>query len=365
MFKKTTKIFLAILFFISISFIFQNRIRDIFFKNSNQITDTADIEKTLLANSRKCNTCIIPKEWYAEGGYMNPLIAGFVDGAWQSGVSFVQIVNFVKKYATDTKFYNKANSDIEFLYANKAKLPAQIKNEFIKLGKGIAGDYGANRAEYLFGKCVFEFASLSLSGGAIIATTGKKAVKLTKKSVSLLKRTKLVAKINKLAKICKPCAKLLKNSGGLRRNLLNKKNTVIAKKLLKSEWELAQKKGIKWKDFIKDYQAHHIIPKELLNTSEGLQFYFNNGGKLKFNSIDNGMMLKKVNVGGVHAKHNKYNDFIAGRISRFYNDIKDLPISSDKKIKLFDDNLNIMLTKTRSKIIEKSIKNNIKINSIY
>ncbi len=89
MFKKATKIFLATLFVISICFVLQNRIRDIFFKKSNQITDTADIEKTLLANSRKCNTCIIPKEWYGEGGYMNPLIAGFVDGAWQSGVSKV------------------------------------------------------------------------------------------------------------------------------------------------------------------------------------------------------------------------------------------------------------------------------------
>ncbi len=248
------------------------------------------------------------------------------------------------------------------MYANKAKLPAQIKNEFIKLGKGIAGDYGANRAEYLFGKCVFEFASLSLSGGAIIATTGKKAVKLTKKSVSLLKRTKLVAKINKLAKICKPCAKLLKNSGGLRRNLLNKKNTIIAQKLLKTEWELAQKKGIKWNVFIKDYQAHHIIPKELLNTSEGLQFYFNNGGKLKFNSIDNGIMLKKSVI---HGNHPDYNDYITKSINKIFMKISTRKIPNKHKIKQFEFQLNQLIDITRNKIINNSINKNIKINKLY
>ncbi len=252
------------------------------------------------------------------------------------------------------------------MYANKGKLPAQIKNEFIKLGKGIAGDYGANRAEYLFGKCVFEFASLSLSGGAIIATTGKKAVKLTKKSVSLLKRTKLVAKINKLAKICKPCAKLLKNSGGLRRSLLNKKNTVIAKKLLKTEWDFAQKKGIKWNVFIKDYQAHHIIPKELLEKSKALQLYFNNGGRLKFNSIENGIMLKQFRFEkGIHAKHPDYTEIIDIKINDAIYKIKQLNVSNKVKTKLFESNIKNIINDTRKIIIEKSIKQNIKLNNIF
>ncbi len=143
---------------------------------------------------------------------------------------------------------------------------------------------------------------------------------------------------------------------------MNKKNTVIAQKLLKTEWELAQKKGIKWKDFIKDYQAHHIIPKELLNTSEGLQFYFNNGGKLKFNSIDNGIMLKKSVI---HGNHPDYNKLILNKIDDAYYKIYKMEISNDLKLKIFKEQLYQLIKKTRKEIISKSINGGKKINNLY
>ncbi len=360
-FIRKIKVFLIILGVITFLFIVQNRIRNDSKPDNYVLTDTIYIEKVLQQQHKTCKTCLIPTEWYSESGFMTPIIAGIVDGAWQEGVAIKQIIKFVIKYASNNDYKQKMNAEVLSLYDNKDKLPDIIIKELEKYAGELAGNQGAVKAEYVFGKLVFNATTLIFTTAEL---AGIKPVKFSNKIISIVEKTKLT-KIKKLTKFelnCKTCYKFFKNSGSLRNKI---KDLEITKKLLNNDWMVAQKNGISWEIFLKDYQAHHVIPVNLLKKSEALQFYYKNGGTFSFNSIENGIMVKKVNVGGVHAKHNNYNDFIKFEIDKIFNNIENLPLPTETKIRMFDKELNNLVIKTKSVIIDKSIKENIKINNIY
>ncbi len=350
---KKTKRFFVILLALTAIFILQNRIR-----NSNKpiantnYTNSTYITQTLSQQNENCKNCLIPTEWYSNKGFMTPIVAGIIDGAWQEGVAITEIIKFVEKYAISLNYRKKINADAQSLYNNRDKLPTEISKELKKYSKELAGNSGADRAEYLFGKFLFNITTIVFSAGEL---AGLQPIKISSKFLKLQKLTKLEIE-------CKACFKLLKQSGSLRNKI---KDLPITKKLLHNDWTIAQKQGKTWDVFIKNYQAHHVIPVNLLHVSPELQFYYKNGGKFDFNSIENGIMVKKVNVGGVHAKHNKYNDYIAYEIEKMYKGIKkdDLPVNI--QIKVFEKQLEQLIKETKINIVEKSINQNIKINNLY
>ncbi len=353
-FRKKAKRFFIILVAITVIFVIQNRLRN---SNNEPIAtqnyaDSTYIEQTLNQQNSTCKTCIIPTEWYANEGFMTPIVAGIIDGAWQEGVAISEIIKFVEKYAFSLDYRKKINADAQSLYDNRDKLPAELSKEIEKYSKELAGNSGSRHAEYLFGKLIFNLTTLVFTAGEL---AGLQPIKISSKFLKLQKLSKLEIE-------CKACFKLFKQSGSLRNKI---KDLPVTKKLLHNDWTIAQKQGKTWDIFIKNYQAHHVIPVNLLQKSEGLQFYYKNGGKFDFNSIENGIMLKKVNVGGVHAKHNLYNQEISKQIAKIYDDIYKLPVPTKTKIKIFDDELSILVSKIKSKIIKKSIENNTKVNHLF
>ncbi len=155
---------------------------------------------------------------------------------------------------------------------------------------------------------------------------------------------------------------LYKKTGKLRKNLLSKTNLPTTKALLNSEWK---KSGKTWNVFIKDYEAHHIIPKNLLEKSKGLQFYYNNGGTYRFNSIENGIMLKKVSKGGYHAKHPNYTRFVLSEVEKINKSINSTKLSIPAKNSLFEKKLIKLKNNIKSQLIKDCINNNKKVNAIF
>ena len=189
---------------------------------------------------------------------------------------------------------------------------------------------------------------------------GNLLTKVTKPITAYSKRLKKIArvKIN-----CIPCAKFFSSTRKLRKNLLSKDNIAETKRLLNSEWK---KSGKKWNVFIKDYDAHHVIPADLLDESKALKFYFNNGGKLKFNSVENGIFVKKLRFGkGVHANHPDYNFSINEKLTATFEKIERLNIDNSAKVKILDKKLSKLISDTKNEILKESIHGNKKINQIF
>jgi len=147
----------------------------------------------------------------------------------------------------------------------------------------------------------------------------------------------------------------------LRDNIL-KHNLDDVKLLLDKEWKSS---GKHWDDFIKDYDAHHVIPVDLLDKSEGLVFYYNNGGKFKFNSIENGIFVKKVSKGGQHAKHPKYTEYVLYEIENIYNVVRKTNQTEPFKVKQFESMLNNFTTNLKREIYNNSLTKKLKINNLY
>ena len=164
---------------------------------------------------------------------------------------------------------------------------------------------------------------------------------------------------------CAVCVKLFQNAYKLRKKLLHTNNLQKTKVLLKYDWLKAQKAGKSWKSFIADYQAHHIIPLNLLDESDALKFYYNNGGKLDFNDIDNGIMIKKAYLGGAHANHPRYNRVIKEKLNEILFIIKQEDITLKSQIQLFEKELTHFTNELRIKLTTKSIKGTTKVNLIF
>jgi len=140
-----------------------------------------------------------------------------------------------------------------------------------------------------------------------------------------------------------------------------KNNFEDVKLLLDKEWKSS---GKLWKDFIKDYDAHHVIPVEMLEKSEGLIFYYNNGGKFNFNSIENGIFVKKVAKGGEHAYHPKYNEAIKENLRIIYFDAVNNTDNISLQVKQIEKELRRLISKTKATITDECKYRNKRINEI-
>jgi len=155
---------------------------------------------------------------------------------------------------------------------------------------------------------------------------------------------------------------LIKTAQTLRDDLLVT-NLAATRKLLAADFV---KSGKTWQVFIKEYEAHHIIPVNAFHDAKILHFYYNNGGKLNFNSIENGIMLRKVCLGGSHAKHTRYTDYITEKLEFIYFTINKMSNPSvDAKVKKAETEIQKLIEETRQTIINKSINENTKINELF
>lgn len=129
-----------------------------------------------------------------------------------------------------------------------------------------------------------------------------------------LKKNNLQTNLDQIknnARECVKCLEYYRKSATIRDNIINKsesRNLYKGKKLTKVDWIT----------FFGDYEAHHILPKDLIVNNAAMQFYltyYKGNNLLKFNDLENGIMLKKYSSSlgegkGVHASHENYTSAI-------------------------------------------------------
>ena len=307
--KLKKKILVAFVLLICIGFFIQNRIR-----NSHDLKhlSVAEIETIYEQGCAERDNTIVPCHWYTETHSPMPaFIAGMLDGAYISGESIADLALLTWNYSHNAQYRSEVNEMASLMWQNRYEVYQELKTELQQYGQSIAGYEGALEAEYQFGRLVFEV-GFNFVGIGSISGIGKLNASL--KTFNKGKWLKRMEKMTEISLSCKTCATIFNQSKNLRKNIL-KNNLDDVKLLLDKEWKAS---GKTWDNFIRDYDAHHVIPVEMLEKSEGLIFYYNNGGKFNFNSIENGIFVKKVAKGGEHAYHPKYNDYIENRIRNIY-----------------------------------------------
>ncbi len=353
---------------LTVLFVLFVRARELFSDNQSDfatLNDSLFIEQTLhtsatLTNQQQIDSnanIIVPCGWYSADGKLTPMVAGICDGGYQAGVAIKDIAVFITQYTYDKQYRKEIDSDLDILWENKSEVLSLTQNQLKDLGTELSGVKGSAKAEYSYGKILFDVTTL-VTGVGELKVLGK-----VTKNAKILKALKTLpfTKLANIAKACPPCAAIYKASPTLRSDLLTT-NIATTTKLLDADFV---KSGKTWNVFIKEYEAHHIIPVNLLDEAPVLHFYYNNGGKLNFNSMENGIMLKKVCEGGEHAKHTSYSTTILETISERLEKIQRLNITTNNKIGLMDNELKKIIHETREIIIEKSIKGNMKLNLIF
>jgi len=343
---------ICIIVFLTIAFVVQNR-----WRNTLDISylSESEIEKLYQKGCEQRDNTLVPCNWYtSKKSPMPAMVAGMIDGAYLAGESIADLAKLTWNYTHNVEYHNRLNEMAKLMWENRSEVYNELKISLKQYGETIGGNSGALQAEYEFGKLVFD-AGITLIGlGEIKATTALKTFNKGK----WLKR---LEKIIELSKDCKPCAALLRQSNQLRNKIL-KHHTAEIQHLLQNDWKTS---GKTWDVFIKDYDAHHIIPIDLLHKSDGLQFYFNNGGKLNFNSLENGIFVKTVAKGGEHARHDVYNLAIQTKIDKIYLRIKAMNGSTESKVQLFESQLNNLINSTKKDIFDNCMTSGKKINEIY
>ncbi len=356
--KRWKRNFYVALAVITVLFVLQGRIRDVFSPVAPpQLDDSLYVEQTLEEQTELQATVIVPCGWYTGNGALPPMIAGICDGAYQSSVAIKDIACFIAQYNANLQYQVEINSQLAVLWENKATVLSITGNELHQFGDKLSGAHGSAKAEYAYGKVLFETVTMVAGVGEL--TELSNVVKNTKVLKAL--KTLPFLRLANLKKVCPPCAELFRAAKSLRNDLLFT-NLATTRTLLEADFV---KSGKTWEVFIKDYEAHHIIPREMLEASDGLQFYYNNGGKINFNSFENGMMIKKLSKKGFHANHPNYSKFIENRIASKFEIIEFSNTSLKGKIRLMDIELKKIIEETRELIIEKSVNGSVKINSLF
>jgi len=357
---RRKKIFFRILLIITVLFIVQGRIRDLFSDNQEQFSQLSDslyVEKTLQKQIESQANVLVPCGWYDSNGKLSPMVAGVCDGAYQAGVAIKDIAVFIAKYSVDKQYRKEVDSDLDVLLENKSEVLSLTGKQFKDWSKELSGAHGSAKAEYTYGKVLFDAMTL------VVGTSEIGALSKAAKNAKILKALKSIplAKLANIKKVCPPCAAIFKAAQTLREDLLVT-NLAATRKLLEADFV---KSGKAWEVFIKDYEAHHIIPVNMLDESKGLQFYYNNGGTLKFNSLENGIMLKKVSKEGLHAKHQAYSFEIKEKLVERLEKIRTSNVTTTKKISMMDKELRKIIEDTRELILEKGINGSTKINQLF
>ncbi len=365
--RKIKLIFLIVFSVTLIGFLIQNSIRESIDNQANNLLasladkDVAYFEEQLTEGCNQLTNTIIPCEWYQESGFMPPIVAGLLDGAYIAGMSIKDMAKLMYQYVRDEKVREQLNKTAKEVWENREAIYDAVKGSIKDYGKELSGSKGFIHSEYICGKGVFEIGTMLVGVGAV--TKGTKIAKVLEKVTRKVSAySKRLQKITKIRKSCPPCAKFFKNTAKLRNKLLSKGNIAETKRLLNSEWG---KSGKKWDIFIKDYDAHHIIPAKMLDDSEAIQFYYNHGGKFEFNSVENGILLKKVSRGGIHAKHNRYSRHIGERLQEIMEDLDNISLPEHSKLKKLEKEIKKLISTTKERIIKEGNVNGIKINEIY
>jgi hypothetical protein len=167
---------------------------------------------------------------------------------------------------------------------------------------------------------------------------------------------------NELRKTSEYCAEIVENSYKARTNLINtlKDKQVLEKvrelykndKNLYSELgELLKKEKItaeNLKTVFKDYEAHHIIPVNVMARSEDLVELLENSRSFKFNGLDNLIFIHKKSHKGSHPE---YDDLV-----------EDFVVSNSEDLEFLYLNLSEFRDKLVKNIIDKDYS--IPINSL-
>ncbi len=338
----------------------QGRIRDLFSENHepfSQLSDSLFVENALQKQIELQENALVPCGWYDSNGKLSPMVAGVCDGAYQAGVAIKDITVFITKYSIDKQYRKQIDSDLDVLLKNKSEVLSLTGKQLKDWSTELSGVHGSAKAEYVYGKAVFDAVTL------VVGTSEIGAVSKAAKNAKILKALKSIplAKLANIKKVCPPCATIYKAAPTLRDDLLVT-NSNATRQLLEADFV---KSGKAWDVFIKDYEAHHIIPVNMLDESPALHFYYNNGGKLNFNSLENGMMLKKVSKKGLHAKHQAYSIIMRDKIAEKFEKIQLSNVDVSKKVNLMDKELRKIIEETRELILEKGVNGNIKVNQIF
>ena len=251
------------------------------------------------------------------------------------------------------------NQTLKTGWENRSEIIPQLKKAAKEKGIQLSDASNADIAEYEYGKLLFEAGTMLFGVGELSASV--KAPKILKETFETVIKHTRKAKVLSLKARCKVCAKILSNRSKLRDEFLIH-NIDKTKRLLNNEWKAT---GKKWEVFIKDYEAHHVIPVNMLEESDLLTLYYNNGGKFDFNSKINGMILKKTITGGSHAYHPSYNRYVLSRLDKIYDEIDMLNLPLNTQLKQIERVLNNLIVELKDDISNKCIGKKIKLNELY
>lgn len=132
-------------------------------------------------------------------------------------------------------------------------------------------------------------------------------------------------------------------------------------------------KNVDWITFFGDYEAHHILPKDLIVNNRAMQFYlthYKGRDILAFNDLENGIMLKKYSSSlglkdGVHANHKNYTDRIRVFLDNFLDGLdNDVNLSNSDKIITLHKKITDLVASLKAVIIKICIGNGIKVDDL-
>ncbi len=202
-------------------------------------------------------------------------------------------------------------------------------------------------------------ASVERAGDEVVITAPERPL-----TASQVRRERKNQKIQSIRQNCSKCADAYKANASIRGRIVNH---VESRRILNDQWVAS---GKSWDDFIKNYEAHHILPKELLENSEAMQYYYNHytgDDILKFNDIDNGIMVEKYKegIGGVHGNHPDYTAKIGDHLENQFRRYEAIDGMTPEGISnLLHNEIQLVIERLRTGIIDNSIHQEVKINDL-
>jgi len=361
--KPFKKIFFGILFFIlivcTVSYYFRSLqvavIQYAEIPHSVENYSVEQIENALAQSCQQQQGTIIPCDWYSEGSFMPPVVAGMLDGAYLAGESLADIAAMVYHYIHNAEYRAKLHELAANAWQQRQEIAKMLKSSVHEFGQDVSYQNGSNRAEYQYGKVIFE------AGGLLFGISELKSVNRVGDLIEVVDKQIKMSKALRIKVNCKVCAKMFNARHKLRDEFLIH-HLDDTKRLLHNEWKAS---GKKWEVFIADYEAHHIIPVDALENSVGLRFYYNNGGTFNFNSTQNGAIIKKLYYGGEHANHPSYNVAMIKKIDEIYENVNNFDLPLEQKMVQFDKRLKQLIIDTRNLLDKKCKGENLKVNEIF
>ncbi|NRT16448.1 hypothetical protein HNP99_002815 [Flavobacterium sp. 28A] len=297
---------------------------------------TALIEETAYLNSTENNTTIHAP--------------GLVTGSVESGATVVTDVTSLCSMVYDLSTDDKARSD---MWTGLIKLKDAVKDEpsgvipiFVQMLSGNTNDEWAVIADkqsdegkkgHLYSRGVVTSVKSVLVGGALITKLPTLAEELVGKIEDVLKvGNKIFKSADELANA------LYKARSDIRKGIIDftesrnlaleyfehiKKTDLTLKNVKFDDW--FENTFKKYEAGTPNFEAHHVIPADLLKTNPDLKkllFDLQKADpdfKFDFNGLDNGIMLQKkslsLDISG-HTSHKKYNNAIGKKITEICND---------------------------------------------